>query len=68
MRARELYKEKMRNAVIITEPPPEAKRSKGPRGRKREADLYSDDSASNSGGENNPSRSKKGGRKARKGG
>ncbi|XP_063613398.1 RNA polymerase-associated protein CTR9 homolog [Penaeus indicus] len=57
MKAREQYKEKMKNAVIINEPAEPAR--KGGRGRKRDVEILSDGSGGGSGPEGE-SRPKKG--------
>lgn len=57
MKAREQYKEKMKNAVIINEPVEPSR--KGGRGRKRDVEILSDGSGGGSGPEGE-SRPKKG--------
>lgn len=56
MKAREEYKEKMKNAVIITETPDPPRRG---RGKKRDMEILSDGSGAGSGNEGGEPRMKK---------
>lgn len=57
MKAREEYKEKMKNALVITEPVDVPRR--GGRGRKRDMEILSDGSGGGSGNEGGEPKMKK---------